>query len=110
MDREIKRAGLETKWERLIQQCQTSPLTVSEFARQNQVGQGSLYTWAKRLGVSLRHKSEVGIGFVELGELQSKVSMTKEDDAYPVEMTVSQLTIKAEMPLMRIVELLKALA
>lgn len=110
MDREIKRAGQETKWNRLIQQCQSSPLTVSEFARQNHVGQGSLYAWAKRLGVSLRHKPEVGIGFVELGALQTKVSMTKEDDAYPVEMTVNHLTIKAEMPWIRIVDLVKALA
>jgi len=58
----------------------------------------------------VRHKPEAGIGFVELGALQTKASMTKEDDSYPVEMTISQLTIKAEMPLMRIVELVKALA
>lgn len=110
MDLKIKQAVTETKWEQLIRECQSSPLTVSEFARQNLVGQGSLYTWAKRLGVSLRHKPEVGMGFIELGTHHSKTSMDKTKDAYSVEMTVSQLTIKAEMPLMRIVELVKALA
>lgn len=110
MDRKIKQTVTETKWEQLIQQCQSSSLTISEFARQNQIGQGSLYMWAKRLGVSLRHKPDVGIGFVELRTLQSKAPTTKEDDFYPVEMIVSQLTIKAEIPLMKIVELVKALA
>ena len=109
MNREIRRAGLETKWARLIQQCQTSSLTIKAFAFQNRVGQGSLYIWAKKLGMSLKHQSQAGIGFIELGTLPSKMSMPEAVDSYPIEMTVSHLTIKAEMPLVRIVELVKAL-
>jgi hypothetical protein len=107
MDQNIRRTLAETKWTQLIEECQASPLTIGEFARQHHVGQGSLYNWAKRLGGSLKHHPQAGISFIELSPIHSR---SQETELYPIEMGVNHLTIKAEMPWCKLVELLKALA
>lgn len=109
MDKNIKQNLAETKWTQLIASCQASPLTVSEFARQNHIGQGNLYNWAKRLGVSLKHQPQADqdISFIELNSLRSFKQETTE--RYPIEMGVNHFTIKTEVPWCRFVELVKEL-
>lgn len=100
--------GLAAKWTGLIRECQTSGLTIKEFAEQNRVGVGSLYAWSKRLGVPL--KSETGqmeMNFIELGSIQSPVRNT---ELYPVELGAGGITIKTEMPLIQIVAFIKEFA
>ncbi|EKD75092.1 MAG: hypothetical protein ACD_44C00228G0002 [uncultured bacterium] len=105
MNKDIKRTLEEKKWTRLIQEFQSSSLTVSEFAHQSHVGQRSLYTWAKRLGLSLKHQPQANISFIELGALSSHKQETTE--YYPIEMGINHFTIKAEVPWYRLIELVK---
>lgn len=100
-------SALEAKWTGLIKDCQTSRLTIKEFAEQNRIGAGSLYTWSKRLGLSLRSQNQSEMNFIELGSLQTTVRNT---ELYPVEMGAGGITIKTEMPLLQIVALIKEFA
>lgn len=99
--------GLEEKWTGLIKECQASRLTIKEFAQQNRIGAGSLYTWSKRLGLSLRAQNQSELSFIELGSIQTTVGNT---ELYSVEMGAGGITIKTEMPLFQIVALIKEFA
>ena len=101
-----RKTRLEAKWANLLKECQSSLLTVKEFAYQHKISQGNLYVWAKRLGISLRSQSSIGMSFIELGSIQSTVRNT---ELYPVEMSVGGITIKTEMPLIQIVSFVKGL-
>lgn len=65
---------LHNKWIHLIKACQTSTLTVAAFARENNIGEASLYNWSKRLGLPLKHKPQAEgqpeISFVVLNPRQ----------------------------------------
>lgn len=98
---------LEAKWTHWVKACQSSPLTIKEFAQQNKIGAGSLYIWSKRLGLSLRSQNQSEISFIELGSIQTTVRNT---EFYPVEMGAGGITIKTEMPLLQIVALIKEFA
>lgn len=100
-------SALEAKWTCLIRECQTSRLTIKEFAQQNKIGAGSLYIWSKRLGLSLRGQNQSEISFIELGSIQTTARNT---EFYPVEMGAGGITIKTEMPLLQIVALIKEFA
>lgn len=98
---------LEAKWTGLIKACQASQLTVKEFANQKKIGVGSLYVWAKRLGLSLRSQDQSGINFFELGSIPTTVTVRSNTELYPVEMSVGNMTMKTEMPLIQIVTFMK---
>ena len=95
---------LKGKWTDLIKMCQASPLTVKEFADENRIGVGSLYIWSKRLGLALKLKTQGEIGFFELGKIQAQVQGTQ---SCHVEIGVGGLTIKTEVPWVRVIELIK---
>jgi hypothetical protein len=95
---------LKGKWTDLIKMCQASPLTVKEFAHENKIGLGSLYIWSKRLGIALKPKVQGEIGFFELGMIQPQAQGTQ---CCHVEMGVGDLTIKTEVPWVRVIELIK---
>lgn len=99
--------GLDEKWTQRVKACQESPLTIKEFAQKNKIGAGSLYAWAKRLGLPLRPQDPSEISFIELGSIKSTVRDTQ---LYPVEMGAGGITIKTEMPLFQIVDLMKEFA
>lgn len=100
-------SALEAKWTCLIRECQTSRLTIKEFAEQNKIGAGSLYIWSKRLGLSLRGQNQSELSFIELGSIRSTVRDTQ---LYPVELGTGGITIKTEIPLFQIVALIKEFA
>ena len=68
MSKKMKQSSaLAAKWTELIRDCQTSRLTIKEFAQQNRIGVGTLYIWSKRLGLSLRGQNQSELSFIELG-------------------------------------------
>lgn len=108
MNHRARSIDLDEKWIQRVKACQSSSLTIKEFAEQNKIGAGSLYAWSKRLGLPLRSQDQSEISFIELGSIHQ--STMRDTRLYPVEMGAGGITIKTEMPLFQIVDLMKEFA
>ena len=97
---------LKEKWLDLVRRCQASDLTTLEFARQNQVGEGSLYYWAKRFDLPLKNLPNSAVGFVELKSIHTQPA---DDKPYPIEISVNHMKIRTEASWINVVELVKGL-
>ena len=104
----VSQVELTDKWTKLILDYQSSPLTVKEFTRQNQIATSSLYSWAERLDLPLKNLPPDGIEFIELTACSS--SSVPVSKFFVVEISTVRLKIKTEVPWTNIVELVRELA
>jgi len=106
-------ATLITKWQEFITDCQSSPSSIKNFARQRKIGVSSLYYWSKKLGVPLKNEPADAMQFIALNPFPQNLSIQpKETEVKPclVEISINHLKIRTEASWMQVVELVKGLA